>query len=221
MKGRARYLLAGVALVAIAFSVFSFVQRRSRLNEPFGKERFEHAADFAGREVANFIGAGKRVVLMGPETEAIEYYRIQVEGFERVLRSGGVEVVGREGLTQSDQGSRYMLWGKGTPGREIMEKAARHENVDFVVCVVYVPVFTRADLKEAESGGLPPLVVALAEGYQTGMYELMGSGLVQLGILSGLPGAATGQGRASSPEEKFRRRYTMVTPDNYRQFRMN
>lgn len=203
-------VIALCAVVTLAALVYTFHSCR-RSPPSFDRDRAQTDGEMAAAAVARFLGEGRRVLIVAPEFDALPAYRAQVSAFNSALKAKGVRVVGLETVPTDESGSRFPLWGRGVSGREVLARAAARPETEAVVVLLHVPVFT-PDVISETAGRRPPIVLALVDGFQTGVKELVEQGIVSMALVSGLP--AESAAMPADPKEQFERRYREVTKDN-------
>lgn len=206
-RGAVIVLSAVIAAAALAYTIVSC--RRSP--PTFDRERVQTDGEMAAAAVARFLGEGRRVLIVAPEFDALPAYRAQVLAFKAALKANGARVVGLETVPTDESGSRFPLWGRGVSGREVLARAAARPETEAVVVLLHVPVFT-PDVISETAGRRPSIVLALVDGFQTGVKELVEQGIVSMALVSGLP--AESAERPATAREQFERRYRQVTKDN-------
>lgn len=203
---------------AIALSLFGTIRSCRRRPATYDRERVQDDASFAAAAVGRHLGEGTRALIVAPRYDAIPSYREQVQPFAAGLRRHRVRVVVVESVETDESGSRYPLWGRGVSGRDVLDRAAARDGIDAVVVLLHVPVFPPELIRET-AGRRPRIVVALADGFQTGIRELVQDGVVSLAVVSGLP-VEPGAPEPATPQEGFDRRYRSVTAENVARIRM-
>ncbi len=212
-----RSWLIPLCAILIAASLAHTIRSCRRAPATFDGDRVRTDGAMAGAAVARHLGEGRRVLIVAPEYDALPAYRAQVSAFASALKENGLRVAAIETVPTDERGSRFPLWGRGVSGRDVLAKAASHANVEAVVVLLHVPVFPPELIAET-AGRRPPIVLALADGFQTGVKELVEEGVVALALVSGLP--VPSAAASSTPEERFERRYRSVTPENVSSLRM-